>query len=91
MRDRVSRVMGRLPDEADPPRIQKVDSGADPVLFVILSSSQRNGLELSDYAARYLVDRLGAVPGVASVCRSTASDAIRCASGSIAARWRRGA
>jgi hydrophobe/amphiphile efflux-1 (HAE1) family protein len=67
VRDRVARVMGRLPDEADPPRIQKVDSGADPVLFVILTSSRRSGLELSDYAARYLVDRLGAVPGVASV------------------------
>ncbi len=67
VRDRVARVMGRLPDEADPPRIQKVDSGADPVLFVILTSSRRSGLELSDYAERYLVDRLGAVPGVATV------------------------
>jgi multidrug efflux pump len=59
--------MGRLPDEADPPQVEKVDSGADPVLFVILSSNTRNGLELTDYAERYLVDRLGAVPGVASV------------------------
>ena len=67
VRDRVSRVLARLPDEADPPQIQKVESGADPVLFIILSSSRRNGLELTDYAERYLVDRIGAVPGVASV------------------------
>jgi multidrug efflux pump len=67
VRDRVTRVMGRLPDEADPPQVEKVESGADPVLFVILSSNTRNGLELTDYAERYLVDRLGAVPGVASV------------------------
>ncbi len=67
VRDRVTRIMGRLPDEADPPQVEKVDSGADPVLFVILSSNTRNALELTDYAERYLVDRLGAVPGVASV------------------------
>ena len=62
MRDRVTRVMARLPDEADPPQIQKVESGADPVLFIIVSSTKRNWLELTDYAERYLVDRLGAVP-----------------------------
>ncbi|MFO7325287.1 MAG: efflux RND transporter permease subunit, partial [Pseudomonadota bacterium] len=67
VRDRVTRVIRRLPDEADPPQVEKVDSGADPVLFVILSSNRRNALELTDYAERYLVDRLGAVPGVASV------------------------
>jgi len=67
VRDRVTRIMGRLPDEAEPPQVEKVESGADPVLFVILSSNTRTGLELTDYAERYLVDRLGAVPGVASV------------------------
>src|SRR5690606_16910894 len=67
VRDRVMRVMDRLPDEADPPEIEKVDSGTDPVLYVILSSNTRSGLELTDYAERYLVDRVAAVPGVASV------------------------
>ncbi len=67
VRDRVTRVVGRLPDEADAPQIQKVDSSAEPVLIVILASNRRSGLELTDYAERYLVDRLGAVPGVASV------------------------
>jgi multidrug efflux pump len=66
VRDRVTRVAARLPEEADPPQIEKVENGADPVLFIILTSSRRNGLELTDYAERYLVDRLGAVPGVAS-------------------------
>ena len=67
VRDRVTRVAARLPNESDPPQIEKQESGADPVLFVILTSSTRNGLQLTDYAERYLVDRLGAVPGVASV------------------------
>ena len=67
VRDRVMRVMDRLPVEAEPPEIEKVDSGTDPVLYVILSSNTRSGLELTDYAERYLVDRVAAVPGVASV------------------------
>ncbi len=67
VRDRVTRVMRRLPDEADPPQVEKVESGADAVLFGILSSNTRNALELTDYAERYLVDRLAAVPGVANV------------------------
>ena len=67
VRDRVTRIMARLPDEADPPQIQKVENGADPVLIAILSSNKRNALELTDYADRYLVDRLASVPGVASV------------------------
>ncbi|MEP7313772.1 MAG: efflux RND transporter permease subunit, partial [Pseudomonadota bacterium] len=67
VRDRVSRVQARLPDEADPPQINKVSDGADPVLFIILTSSKRNALELTDYAERYLVDRFAAVPGVATV------------------------
>jgi len=66
VRDRVTRIMARLPDEADPPQIQKVENGADPVLIAILSSSKRNALELTDYADRYLTDRLASVPGVAS-------------------------
>ncbi len=37
------------------------------MLFVILTSNRRSGLELTDYAERYLVDRLGAVSGVANV------------------------
>ena len=67
VRDRVSRVQARLPDEADPPQISKVSEGADPVLFIILTSSKRSALELTDYSQRYLVDRFSAVPGVASV------------------------
>ncbi|HXC58143.1 MAG TPA: efflux RND transporter permease subunit, partial [Steroidobacteraceae bacterium] len=67
VRDRVTRIMARLPDEADPPQIEKVENGADPVLIAILSSNKRNALELTDYADRYLTDRLASVPGVASV------------------------
>jgi multidrug efflux pump len=67
IRDRVARVTGSLPEAADPPQITKADSGADPVMFLNLSADNMTALELTDYAERYIVDRLSAVPGVARV------------------------
>ena len=67
VRDRVSRVVGRLPDQADPPEVAKADSDSQPIMIVFLRSTTRNRLQLTDYADRYLVDRLATVPGVAQV------------------------
>ncbi|MGJ7901171.1 efflux RND transporter permease subunit [Lysobacter sp. 1R34A] len=67
VRDAVSRVSNRMPDEADPPQIEKVESDADPILWLNMSSKQMDTLQLSDYAERYVVDRLSSVDGVAQV------------------------
>ncbi len=67
VRDRVSRVLGRLPDQAQPPEVSKADSDSQPVMILFLRSSGMNRLELTDYADRYLLDRLATVPGVAQV------------------------
>jgi len=67
VRDAVSRVVDRLPDEADPPEIEKVESDADVILWLNMSSTQMDTLQLSDYAERYVVDRLSALDGVAQV------------------------
>jgi multidrug efflux pump len=67
VRDRVSRVQGRLPDQADPPEVAKADSDSQPIMILFLRSSSLNRLELTDYADRYLLDRLATVPGVAQV------------------------
>ena len=67
IRDRVARVMGNLPEEAEPPEIAKVDTSSDPVMWLNVASDQRSALELSDYADRYLTDRFSVVPGVAQV------------------------
>ena len=50
VRDRVARVVSALPPEADPPEIAKVDFNAEPVIWVNLSSSTLDVLELTDYA-----------------------------------------
>jgi len=67
VRDRVSRVASNLPPEADPPEIGKVDFNAEPVIWLNLSSSTLDVLELTDYAERVIAERLGVLPGVARV------------------------
>jgi len=67
VRERLSRVAQRLPIEADPSQITKVDSGQDPIIWLNVSSSQRNMLEITDFMERYLVDQFATLEGVASV------------------------
>ncbi len=67
VRDRVSRVVGRLPNQANPPEVAKADSDSQPIMVLFLRSPTLNRLELTDYADRYLIDRLATVPGVAQV------------------------
>ncbi len=67
VRDAISRVSGRLPPEADPPQVEKVESDAEVILWLNMNSSQLETLELSDYAERYVVDRLASIDGVAQV------------------------
>ncbi|PZQ65034.1 MAG: multidrug transporter AcrB [Phenylobacterium zucineum] len=67
VRDAVSRVSAQLPEQADPPQIQKANADASPIMFLNFTSTTMNRLQLSDYAQRYLVERLSTVPGVASV------------------------
>ncbi|AGA31988.1 RND multidrug efflux transporter; Acriflavin resistance protein [Thioalkalivibrio nitratireducens DSM 14787] len=67
IREAVSRVIRFLPDEVDPPQVTKADADASPILWLNLSSTTMDGLELADYARRYLVDRLSVVDGVALI------------------------
>lgn len=67
VRNAVSRVIDDLPDEADPPQIAKVDADEQVILWFNLSATTMSSLDLSDFARRYLVDRLSVVDGVARV------------------------
>lgn len=67
VRDRVSRVGRDLPVDADPPEIAKRDADARPIQYLSLNSPILDGMELTDYAARYIVDQLAVIPGVANV------------------------
>src|SRR5690554_4507565 len=67
VRDAISRVADRLPIEAEAPDISKVEADADAIIWLNMSSSTMDTLALSDYADRYVVDRLSALDGVARV------------------------
>ena len=67
VRDAISGVADRLPDEADAPEVEKADSDSDTIIWLNMSSTTMDTLELSDYADRYVVDRLSSLEGVAQV------------------------
>jgi multidrug efflux pump len=74
IRDRVSRIADNLPEEADPPEVQKSNSDDDVILWLNLNGEGMSVMELTDYARRYLVDRFSAVDGVARVRIGGAKD-----------------
>jgi multidrug efflux pump len=67
VRDRVGGILRMLPEEADPPDVQKADASEETVLWLRLQSDTRTPLELTDFAERYLVDRFSSIDGVARV------------------------
>jgi multidrug efflux pump len=67
VRDRVARVRAQLPQAADDPVVSKIEADAQAILWARLSSDRHDALALSDYADRYVADRLKTLPGVASV------------------------
>ncbi|MBL8297154.1 MAG: efflux RND transporter permease subunit [Rhodanobacteraceae bacterium] len=67
VRDAVSRAVDRLPEEVNPPQVVKVEGDADVIIWLNLSSTKFDQLALTDYADRYIVDRLSSIDGVAQV------------------------
>ncbi|MCZ8529479.1 efflux RND transporter permease subunit [Alteromonas sp. PRIM-21] len=67
VRERVSRALNNLPDQADPPEVSKANSDESAVVWYNLRSTNLNTMELTDYAERVLVDRLSIVDGVARI------------------------
>ncbi|MCD8535425.1 MAG: efflux RND transporter permease subunit [Verrucomicrobia bacterium] len=67
VRDRVSRVRERLPDDILEPIVSKNDSDARPVLWIGVSSDKYTPLELTDIAERQMKPRLQTVRGVSSI------------------------
>jgi len=67
VRDRVAGITDDLPEEADPPEVQKIDSNDDVIIWQNLVSDRMSVPELTDYAARFLVDQYSTLDGVARV------------------------
>ena len=67
IRERVARVVSRLPSESDPPRILKQSAGFSTTMWIALTSATWSDLELGDYAERYLVDKFSSIRNVGRI------------------------
>jgi len=67
VRDRVGRVRDRLPEDVEEPVIAKVEADAQPIIYLAFASDRHSPLDVTDYADRFVKDRLQNLPGVAEV------------------------
>ncbi|MCK9510643.1 MAG: efflux RND transporter permease subunit [Pigmentiphaga sp.] len=67
VRDKVSRVRQRLPDEVDEPVIAKVEADSQPVIYITVQAGSLSTIEASDYINRFIKPRLSVLPGAAEV------------------------
>ncbi len=67
VRDKVSGAMRRLPQEVDPPVVQKADADAQPIFAISLRSDTRSLIEISNLAEINFKERLQTISGVSDV------------------------
>lgn len=67
VRDRVARGRATIPEEALESIVQKIEADAQAVIWLAFSSDRHTPLEITDYADRFVKDRLQTLPGVATV------------------------
>jgi len=67
VRDKVSRAVRDLPEDADPPIVSKADADANPIIFLNIQSDQRSLLELTEIAERDFKERLQTISGVSEI------------------------
>jgi CzcA family heavy metal efflux pump len=63
----LERIRARLPEEADPPTINKEDPAAQPIYSIGFSSASRDRISLRMWVDQRLRPQLLSVPGVASI------------------------
>ena len=67
IRERVARIVDNLPTEAKAPQILKQSAGFTTTMWLSVSSSTWNDLDLGDYTERYLVDQFSSVKNVGRI------------------------
>lgn len=67
VRDKISRIQARLPDNSESPVIAKADSDAQPIMWVRVESDKRSLIELADYVEREIKDEFQTISGVSKV------------------------
>lgn len=67
VRDKVAGVVRRLPPDVEPPNVSKADADSSPIIFLNISSSERDLLELTLIAENIFKERVQTIQGVSSV------------------------
>ena len=67
VRDRVSRIAQRLPEDVESLSVEKSDSDSNPIMWLTLTSNEMGLMELTDYMERYVIDRFAVLPGVSQI------------------------
>lgn len=67
VRDKVAGARRRLPEDAEPPTVNKADADSDPIVFLNINSEKRSLLELSAIAENTFKERLQTISGVSEV------------------------
>lgn len=68
VRDKVSQATRQLPQDLDaPPVVSKADASADPIIILAVQSTKFNLLEINDFAANVLQERLQTIPDVSRI------------------------
>jgi len=67
VRSKVDAIVGELPDGAERPVIDKLDTGSEPVLTLAVKSKGLSNRQLRDLADNVLKDKFARTKGVASV------------------------
>ena len=67
VRDRVSRVRGKLPEFIDEPIVAKQDADAQPIIWVGMNSDVVTPLEMTQLAEKQIKNRLQTIKGVSGV------------------------
>lgn len=65
VRDKVAQARRFLPEEAEPPIVQKQEADAQPIIYMAMSSDRHTSVEVADIAERLVKDRVQTIPGVA--------------------------
>jgi len=66
VRDKVSTIINRLPETADPPVVRKADPDSQPVLVYAISAP-RSSIELTDLVQNQIQERIESADGVGEV------------------------
>ncbi|PKO96634.1 MAG: acriflavin resistance protein [Bacteroidetes bacterium HGW-Bacteroidetes-7] len=67
VRDKVSGAMRRLPQDVDPPVVEKSDADSEPIYTITLQSKTRDIIDLSEFAEVNFKERLQTISGVSNV------------------------